>query len=103
MKYVKSRRAYCKKCHKYTEHKVSQVKTGTKRSALSKGSIQRAKKRGLGRGAGNKGKYGSKPPISKWKRTGAKSSKKVSLVLKCQVCKKSSLKVLKKAKKVELK
>jgi len=103
MKYVKSKKNYCKKCKKYTDHKISQVKTGTKRSALSHGSIQRARKRGLGRGAGNLGKYGSKPAISKWKRVGAKGSKKVALVMRCQVCKKASIKTLKRAKKVELK
>ncbi len=103
MKHVKTKKAYCKKCKKHTTHKISQVKTGTKRSTLSKGSIQRAKKRGRGTGFGNLGKYGSKPAISKWKRTGAKTSKKTGILLKCQVCNTSHIKSLGKAKKFELK
>ena len=49
----------------------------------------RAKLRGQGRGAGNKGKWGSKPAISKFKRTGAKISKKTTLRFACKECKKT--------------
>jgi large subunit ribosomal protein L44e len=102
MKLPKSTRIYCKHCKKHTLHKVVQAKSKD-RGALKKGSIHRAKQRGLGRGYGNLGKYGSKPAISKWKRTGAKTSKKINLVLTCQECKKSQIRSGKRTKKLELK
>lgn len=55
---------------------------------MKKFSIQRARKRGRGRGMGNLGKWGSKAAIGKWKRK-TKSTKKVVLIYTCQVCKKS--------------
>ena len=88
MKYPKKINRYCKYCKKYSEHKVGEVKN-KERGALKHGSIQRAKKRGLGIGMGNKGKWGSKPAISKFKRTGAKLSKKTNLKFTCEVCKKT--------------
>ena len=88
MKYPKKVNRYCKYCKKYTEHKVEEVKN-KERGALKLGSIQRAKKRGLGVGMGNKGKWGSKPAISKFKRTGAKLSKKTNLKFTCEICKKT--------------
>lgn len=66
---------------------ISEVKHKD-RGTLKRGSISRAKKRGLGVGAGNKGKWGSKPAISKFKRTGAKLSKKTNLKYTCGECKK---------------
>lgn len=90
MKLPKRTHRYCPKCRKATEQKIDMYKSVGKRGALTRGSIQRAKKRGQGRGAGNKGKYGSKPAISKFKRTGAKLSKKSTLRYTCSVCKKSS-------------
>lgn len=102
MKIPKKLKRYCKTCKKTTEHTVLIAKSKD-RSALKKGSIQRAKKRGLGRGHGNKGKYGSKPAISKWKRTGAKTSKKHDLRFKCSECKKTSVGKTKRAKKLEIK
>lgn len=90
MKIPKKRNMYCKFCKKHTEHAVSQAKK-KERSALKRGSIQRARKRGQGRGAGNKGKWGSKPPISRWKMAGAKSSKKTDLRFKCKVCNRSQV------------
>ena len=100
MKIPKTKRTYCPSCRKHTEFKVYQTKTGTKRGALKRGSINRAKKRGLGMGFGNLGKWGSKPAISKWKRSGAKTSKKIILKLTCKECNKSTLLHLKRAKKV---
>lgn len=100
MKIPKKIKKHCKHCRKNTDHKVSQVKTGTKRGSLKRGSIQRAQKRGRGVGAGNKGRWGSKP--TKPKRTGAKSSKKLTLKLTCLVCNKSLIKTGSRAKKVEL-
>lgn len=90
MKIPKEVKRYCKNCRKTTPHKISQVK-GRERGSLKHGSIKRARKRGLGRGFGNLGKWGSKPAISKFKRTGAKVSKKTNLKFTCDVCKKSSL------------
>lgn len=90
MKFPKTTKRYCVKCKKHTEHSIAQAKK-KERSTLSKGSIQRARKRGLGRGFGNLGKYGSKPAISRWKRAGAKASKKQDLRFKCKVCGKISV------------
>lgn len=90
MKIPKQIKRYCPKCNKATEHKVDQYKSAGKRGSLSHGSIVRARKRGQGRGAGNKGKWGSKPAISKFKRTGAKISKKTTLRYRCTVCKKAT-------------
>lgn len=88
MKKPKKVRRYCPKCRKHTEQEISLAKSTRKRSSLSKGSIQRARKRGRARGYGNLGKYGSKPAISKWKRAGAKTSKKQDLRYKCKECNK---------------
>ncbi len=85
MKIPKTVRTYCKYCKKHTEMTISLAKK-KERGSLKRGSINRARKRGLGRGFGNVGKYGSKPAISKFKRTGAKQSKKVDLRYKCKVC-----------------
>lgn len=100
MKIPKQMKTYCKKCKKHTVHKVTQAK-GKNRGALTWGSIQRAKKRGRG-GVGNKGRWGSKPAISKWKRTGAKTSKKTNLILTCNECKSKQIRSGQRAKKVEL-
>lgn len=88
MKLPKTKRKYCKYCKKYTEHKILIVK-GKERGSLKHGSIARARKRGRGQGAGNKGRWGSKP--SKPKRVGAKISKKTNLKFTCQECKKTIL------------
>lgn len=90
MKIPKTTRRYCPYCRKHTEHKISDVSSGHKRSSLKRGSIERAKKRGLGVGYGNLGKWGSKPAITKWKRK-TKATKKTNLMFTCQVCKKSHL------------
>jgi len=88
MKIPKKVNRYCPYCKKKTEHKVSELSTGHKRGTMKRGSIERAKKRGLGRGKGNKGKWGSKPPITKWKRKTKSTTKKI-LIYTCQECKKS--------------
>ncbi|MEK6812863.1 MAG: 50S ribosomal protein L44e [Nanoarchaeota archaeon] len=88
MKLEKTVNRYCKNCKKHTKMAVTAARK-KERSSLSHGSIQRAQKRGLGIGFGNKGKWGSKPPISKWKMAGAKSSKKTDLRFKCSVCSKT--------------
>ncbi len=101
MKIPKTIKTYCKFCKTHTAHRVTQTKTGQKRGALKHGSIKRAKGRGLGRGAGNKGRWGSKP--SKPKRIGAKVSKKINLNLKCSICNKSQIRVGRRAKRIEIK
>ncbi len=90
MKLPKIIKRYCPHCNKSTDQKIDQYKSAGKRGSLSRGSIARAKKRGQGRGAGNKGKWGSKPAISKFKRTGAKASKKTTLRYTCNICKKAT-------------
>jgi len=103
MKIGKKRNKYCKVCKAQTEHGISIAKKRD-RGALKQFSIQRARKRGRGQGFGNKGKYGSKPPISKFKRTGAKTSKKHDLRYKCSQCNKTqTIKKSFRAKKLEFK
>lgn len=90
MKFPKQVRRYCKSCKTHTTQKVGEVK-GRERGSLKHGSIQRARKRGRGRGFGNLGKWGSKPALSKFKMTGAKGSKKTNLRFTCTVCKKTNI------------
>jgi large subunit ribosomal protein L44e len=87
MKIAKVRKRLCPHCKKHTEHKVTQNKKG-KPSSLSRGSKYRARNRGEARGVGSKGRY-SKPAVTKFKRTGAKGTKKTDLRYTCQVCKKA--------------
>ena len=90
MKIPKITKRLCPYCKKHTEHKVTQAK---KRSPGSKHPLaQFAKKRAnFGKGKGNLGKYGSKPPVSKFKMTGKKTTKKCDLRYECSVCKKQSV------------
>ena len=88
MKIPKKTNRYCPFCRKKTEHKIVNVSTGQKRGTLTRGSISRAKLRGLGRGIGNKGKWGSKPAVSKFKRK-TKTTKKSNIMYTCNECKKS--------------
>lgn len=92
MKLPKTTKRYCRFCKTTTEHKIGIAKQGTrgKSHPLSRGSNVRIMARGLRRGAGSKGRY-SKPAVSKWKRTGAKISKKTNLKYTCLKCKKTSL------------
>lgn len=88
MKLPKKINRNCPFCKKKTEHKLSLVSTGGKRSSLKRGSIQRAALRGRGVGMGNKGKWGSKPARGSWKRK-TKSTKRLVVLYSCQSCKKS--------------
>ena len=88
MKLPKKTKRYCPHCNKNTEHKIALVSTGGKRGALKRGSMQRAALRGRGIGMGNKGKWGSKPAVTKWKRK-TKSTKKSVILYTCQTCNKS--------------
>jgi len=87
MKIPKTKKKYCPKCKKHTEHTVSQAKsTGrSKAHPMSKGAKARVRKRGQWRGYGNKGRF-SRGAISSFKRTGAKTSKRMDLRFKCKVC-----------------
>lgn len=89
MKVPKKIKRYCQKCKKHVEMTVSEAKKRTRSTAhpMSRGSNARMMARGLRRGFGNYGKF-SKPAISKFKRTGAKISKKTDLRYKCSVCNK---------------
>lgn len=101
MKIPKAVKRYCKHCRKHTEHKVAQTKKKAA-SSLSHGSKYRARKRGRARGTGNLGRY-SKPAVTKFKRTGAKSTKKTDFRYTCSVCKKTSCQSSgRRAKKVEI-
>lgn len=101
MKIPKSLLRYCKYCRRHTEQKVSQNKKRAP-SSLSRGSKYRARKRGRARGIGNLGRY-SKPAVTKFKRTGAKATKKTDLRYTCTVCNKMSSQPYGiRAKKVEL-
>ena len=88
MKIPKATFRFCPYCKKKTKQKIKLVGTGFKRGTLTRGSIARARKRGLGRGIGNKGKWGSKPAVSKFKRK-TKTTKKTNIMYTCEVCGKS--------------
>ena len=88
MKIPKTTKRFCPYCKKKTDQKIKLVSTGSKRGTLTRGSISRAKQRGLGRGIGNKGKWGSKPAVSKFKRK-SKTTKKPNIMYTCSVCNKS--------------
>ena len=88
MKIPKTTKRFCPYCNKITGQKIKSVSTGSKRGTLTRGSISRGKKRGLGIGIGNKGKWGSKPAISKHKRK-TKTTKKTNIMYTCNVCNKS--------------
>ncbi len=88
MKLPKTVNRYCPYCNKKTGQKIKLVGTGGKRGTLKRGGIDRARLRGLGRGIGNKGKWGSKPAVSKFKRK-SKTTKKTNIMYTCSVCKKS--------------
>ena len=92
MKIPKVLRRYCPTCKKHTDQKVkNQSNRGlNKTHTMSRGSQSRAMKRGLRRGVGNHGRY-SRPAISKWKRTGAKNTKKTDFRYTCEVCKKTNI------------
>ncbi len=93
MKLPKIRNTYCPFCKKHTEHKVTNQKTKGLNAThhLSRGSQARTKLRGRRGGHGNRGRL-SRPPITKWKRTGAKTSKKLDLRFACKECKKTHIK-----------
>ncbi len=89
MKIPKSTNRYCPYCNKKTEQKIKLVGTGFQRGVMTRGGGRiRAKLRGLGRGIGNLGKWGSKPAQTKHKRK-TKTTKKTNIMYTCKECKKS--------------
>jgi len=89
MKIPKVMKRFCKYCKKHTEQKVAANKKKAA-SSLSHGSKIRASLRGRARGIGNLGRY-SKPAVTKFKRSGAKNTKKSDLRYTCNICKKTSV------------
>ena len=87
MKIPKTTKRYCPYCRKKTAQKIKLISTGAKRGTLTRGSKSRAKKRGLSRGIGNKGRW-SRPAVAKHKRK-TKTTKKTNIMYTCQECKKS--------------
>ncbi len=87
MKIPKQTKRLCPYCKKHTQHNVKQAKKRTPGAArpLAKSAKKRT---GFGKGCGNLGKYGSKPPIGSFKMTGKKTSKKTDLRYQCKECKK---------------
>ena len=90
MKLPKEVNRYCPYCRSTTKQKVGVAKQKSRSAThpLSRGSSARAKLRGLKSGTGNKGKWGSKPAVGKWKRK-SKSTKRMTVLYTCTVCKKS--------------
>ena len=105
MKIPKTLTRYCPFCRKHTSHKVinQKFKGLNKTHTQTKGSQTRTKKRGRRSGVGNKGRF-SRPAIAKWKKTGAKTSKKTDLRYTCQECQKThTQRKGKRSKRIELK
>jgi large subunit ribosomal protein L44e len=91
LKTPKSKKTFCPKCKAQTEHTVALAKK-KERGTLKSGSMARLTKRGSAKaGFGNHGKF-SRKPISGYKRTGAKTSKKSDFRLTCTTCKKTQVK-----------
>ncbi|MCW8965253.1 MAG: 50S ribosomal protein L44e [Candidatus Pacearchaeota archaeon] len=89
MKIPKTTNRFCPYCNKKTEQKIKLVGTGFSRGVMTRGGGKiRAKLRGLGRGIGNLGKWGSKPAQAKHKRK-SKTTKKVNMMYTCKECGKS--------------
>ncbi|MAH33116.1 50S ribosomal protein L44e [archaeon] len=86
----KNTNRHCPYCKKHTNHKIALNKKKSPRS-MTYGSKLRAKRRGLARGIGNRGRY-SKPAVTKFKMTGKKTSKKLDLRYECSTCKKKHMK-----------
>ena len=86
MKMPKVVNRYNPKLRKHTPHKIVVVKRKSP-SSLSYGSKNRARRRGVARGMGNRGRY-SKPAVTKFKMTGKKATKKVDMRYECTETKK---------------
>ncbi len=87
MKLPKTVMRYNPVLRKHTEHKVLIAKKRTPGQASPYGKMSKARTM-FGKGHGNLGRYGSKPPVSKWKMAGKKRSKKVDIRYECTQTKK---------------
>src|SRR3989344_5171264 len=90
MKLPKETKRYCSNCKKHTIQIVGTAKQKSRSAThpLSRGSEARAILRGLKSGMGNKGKWGSKPAVKKWKRK-TKVTKRITVTFTCKECKKT--------------
>ena len=72
------------------KHTLMNVALAKKRSPGSSSPMSASSKTrtGFGKGLGNKGRYGSKPPINKFKMAGKKRSKKTDIRYTCTESKK---------------
>ena len=103
MKIPKAIKRFCPKCKTHTDQKVASAKKRTAGQANPMGKWAKCRT-GFGKGIGNLGRYGSRPPVNKFKMTGKKTSKKTDLRYECSVCKKSTVqKSGKRSKKIEFK
>lgn len=87
MKLPKLIKRYNPTLRKHTEHKVLLAKKRTAGQASPMAKFSKARTN-FGKGHGNLGRYGSRPPITKFKMTGKKRSKKVDIRYECQESKK---------------
>lgn len=87
MKLPKTVRRYNPILRKHVEMKVTLAKKRTPGQASPYGKMSKART-AFGKGHGNLGRYGSKPPVSKWKMAGKKRSKKVDIRYECTETKK---------------
>ena len=84
MKKPKKIKRYCPKCKKHTLQKLVRQKTGKKRGALKKG---RYRQRKMEKGYGGH----PYPKMESGGKFGAKTSKKLDLRFKCEVCSKENV------------
>jgi len=89
MKLPKETKRYCPYCRKHTKQTVGTAKQKARSAThpLSRGSRARETMRGLIKGMGNKGRRSRKGPKD-WKRK-TKTTKRITVTYKCQVCKKT--------------
>jgi len=97
VKLPKEIRTYCSRCNKHTVHRVSVVSVSHKRRGLSKGERDKARR---ARGHGGHGRF-SKVPVSRMTMK-SKTTTKVQIKLTCGECKKASIRLLGRMKKVEI-
>ncbi len=102
MKLPKITKKLCPYCRKHQEVTVglAKQKGRSKTHPLSRGGKIRTRLRGERRGYGNLGRYSK---VKKFKMTGAKTTKKIVRLYKCNTCKKSFSSKGFRAKKAEIK
>jgi ribosomal protein L44E len=98
VKLPKDVRTYCSHCGKHMVHRLSVVSVSHKRRRLSKGERDKFRR---DRGHGGHGRY-SKVPVSAMGMK-SKTTTKVQVKLTCDVCGKSSVRLMGRMKKPEVK